>query len=83
MVLEENWSISSERVRNFLLSQPDVSATTDGFQYHGCRITLIPILGTLLGKWEQQRTLIRLEGPEEDTKQMQRRIFLQFLSAGG
>ena len=83
MVVEENWSISPERVRQFLLSQPDVIAINAGFQYRACWILLTPVEGTLMGKWKQPRTMVRLEGEESDVKQMQRRIFLQFLSAGG
>ncbi len=83
MILEENWSISPQRIEQFLLTQPDVTKTATGFQYRTCQIILNPVQGTLMGKWQQQRTLIRMEGEDTDTKQIQRRIFLQFLSAGG
>jgi hypothetical protein len=83
MVLEENWSASPERVRQFLLSQPDIIEKSDEFFWCACRITLTPVPGTLLGKWEHTRTLLRIEGPESDINHIHRRIFLQFLSAGG
>lgn len=83
MVLEEDWSVSPERARQFFRDQPDVLPTGEGFQYGGCQIQLTPVRGMLLGKWPQARTLIRMEGPEADTRQIYRRFFLQFLSAGG
>ena len=83
MVKEENWAISPERIGQFLLSQPDVSQSPEGFVYKACRISLTPIRGSLMGKWPHARSLIRIEGSETDVKEIHRRIFLQFLSAGG
>ena len=83
MVSEENWGISPERVGQFLLSQPDVRRIPEGFVYKSCRISLTPVRGTLMGKWPHVRCLIRMEGPERDVSEIRRRIFLQFLSAGG
>ena len=83
MVLEENWGIAPERIQQFLLAQPDITPLYDGFQYDTCHISLTSVQGTLLGKWPHKRTCIRIEGPEPAAKQIQKRIFLQFLSAGG
>ena len=83
MVLEENWGVAPERIAQFLLAQPDISRLSDGFQYCTCHVSLTPIQGTLMGKWPHMRTHIRIEGPEEKVRQIQKRIFLQFLSAGG
>ena len=83
MVIEENWAISVERFREFLVQQPDVSEAEGIFYFGACRITLKPIQGTLLGKWDLPRTGLCIEGPEEELKIIHRRIFLRFLSAGG
>ena len=83
MVIEENWAISVDRFREFLVSQPDVLETDGVFFFGNCRITLEPISGTLLGKWDLPRTGLRIEGPEEELNIIHRRIFLRFLSAGG
>ena len=83
MILEENWSISPERIRHFLLAQPDIVQTEEDFQYHSCRISLIPVQGNLMGKWPHTRTILHIEGSDTDVQEIHRRIFLQFLSAGG
>jgi len=83
MVLEENWGIAPERIAQFLLLQPDIIRSSHGFLYCSCQISLTPIHSTLMGKWPHMRTHIRIEGPEPEVRQIQKRIFLQFLSAGG
>ena len=83
MVKEENWAIDPERVRAFFAEQPDAEATADGFRLNGCRVTLTPVSGVLLGKWAMPRTLIRFEGNKEAVEAVYRRFFLRFLSAGG
>ena len=83
MRLNENWAIDPDRIRRFFSEQSDVIETGNGFQFRQCQITLHPCEGTLLGKWPQKRTLLIMDGPEEDTAQIYRRFFLRFLSAGG
>lgn len=83
MIKEENWAIPAERIREFFRQQADVAETADGFLFRQCRIRLTPQSGQLLGKWQQHRTLISLDGPEADTEEIYKRFFLQFLSAGG
>ena len=83
MFREENWAIPPERIREFFRQQTDVSEAEDGFVFRQCRIRLIPQSGQLMGKWQQQRTVITLDGPEADTQEIYKRFFLQFLSAGG
>ena len=80
---EENWAIAPERIRLFFQAQPDVTETDTGFQFAQCKISLQPCSGQLMGKWEQQRTIVILEGPDADTDRIYRRFFLHFLSAGG
>ena len=83
MVREENWAIPAERIRAFFRQQPDVSEMEERFLFRQCRIRLVPQSGHLMGKWQQQRTVIILEGPDADTEEIYKRFFLQFLSAGG
>ena len=83
MVLEEDWGISPERIRQFFRTQPDVEQMPDGFQFRECRIILTPIHKQLLSKWPHTRTAVRMEGPEPDVRMIHQRFFLQFLSAGG
>ena len=83
MIKEENWAIPVERIRAFFRQQPDVTETDDGFVFRQCIIRLAPQSDQLLGKWQQHRTVITLDGPEADTEEIYKRFFLRFLSAGG
>ena len=80
---EENWAIEESRIRAFFAAQPDVAQTVEGFAFGDCQIRLIPVSDQLLGKWQQQRTVVIMEGPEADFTQIYQRFFLRFLSAGG
>ena len=80
---EENWAIDESRICAFFTAQPDVTQTAEGFAFGGCQIRLIPVSGQLLGKWQQQRTIVIMDGPDDDTAQIYQRFFLRFLSAGG
>ena len=80
---EENWAIEEGRIRAFFAAQPDVVQTDEGFAYGNCQIRLVPVSGQLFGKWEQKRTIVVMDGPDEDTARIYQRFFLQFLSAGG
>ena len=83
MIKEENWAIPAERIRAFFRQQADVAETEDGFVFRNCTIRLAPQSGQLLGKWQQHRTVITLDGPDADTEEICKRFFLRFLSAGG
>ena len=80
---EENWAVDEGRIRAFFIAQPDVTQTKDGFTFGSCQIRLIPVSGQLLGKWQQQRTIVIMEGSDTDVSRIYQRFFLQFLSAGG
>ena len=80
---EENWAIEEGRIRTFFAAQPDVTQTAEGFVFDGCQIRLIPVSGQLLGKWQQQRTIVIMEGSDADVSRIYQRFFLRFLSAGG
>ena len=82
-MVEENWGIAMQRVQQFFCSQPDVCPIPQGFQFADCKITLFPAAGMLMGKWPQERTVIRIEGPDAQVREIYQRFFLRFLSAGG
>ena len=83
MVIEENWGISIERMADFLSGQPDVTPAQDGFVFRDCRILLTALSHNALGKWPIPRTRVVITGSEDDVREIQRRLFLRFLSAGG
>lgn len=83
MTMDENWAIPAERVRQFFSQQPDVVRAGEGFAYRDCRILLTPLRGQPLGQWELPRTHIQIEGGGEAVREIYRRFFLRFLSAGG
>ena len=83
MIIEENWAVDPQRVRAFFTEQPDMSEIPEGFIISGCTVKLSEAEGSLLGKWTIQRTRVRFEGDEVSVKEVYRRFFLRFLSAGG
>ena len=83
MIIEENWAIDPKRVRDFFASQPDGVQTPEGVAINGCTVSLQETEGSLIGKWAIRRTCVRFEGEEAAVKEVYRRFFLRFLSAGG
>ena len=83
MIIEENWAIEPSRVRAFFAELADAVEIPEGFCVNGCTVTLSETEGSLLGKWAIRRTCIRFEGEEAAVKEVHRRFFLRFLSAGG
>lgn len=83
MVIEENWGISEARMADFLSGQPDVLRTRDGFVFRDCRILLTALPHNALGKWPMPRTRVVITGSEDNAREIHRRLFLRFLSAGG
>lgn len=83
MLIDENWAVGEERIRDFFCSQNDVTELEDGFRYASCRITVTPLSDAQTGIFTCPRTQIRMEGDEEDVQVIHRRFFLRFLSAGG
>ena len=81
MVRQEDWAVSAHRIAAFFSQQSDVTAEGRGFRCGDCRIDLTPM--NRVKPWPMERTLLRLEGPEEQVQALYRRFFLRFLSAGG
>ena len=83
MVIDENWGISTARMADFLSGQPDVTAAAETFLFRDCRIRLTPLTGNAMGKWSIPRTRLEITGSPEAVREIHRRLFLRFLSAGG
>ena len=83
MVIDENWGIPMERVQLFFTQQPDAVQTAEGFVFRDCRVQLTPLPGKAMRQWEFPRTRVQMEGGEDAVKDIYRRFFLRFLSAGG
>ena len=83
MVIEENWGISIERMADYLSGQPEILRVQDGFVFRDCQILLTALSHNALGKWPIPRTRVVITGSEDDAREIHRRLFLRFLSAGG
>ena len=80
---DENWAVALDRIAAFFHEQPDVQAEGDSFRYRSCVISIGAVAGQAMGKWALPRTRLIFEGGEQDVKELHRRFFLRFLSAGG
>ena len=80
---DENWAVDAERIRAFFRSQADVREQEGVFLFGSCRITLLPQTGSAMNKWALARTRILFDGDDQDVRDIHRRFFLRFLSAGG
>ena len=80
---DENWAIDPSRIRAFFREQADVREENGLFIFGQCTVTLVPLNGNAIGKWQIPRTQIIFEGSEDDVEAIHRRFFLRFLSAGG
>lgn len=83
MLLDENWAIGINRIREFFGSQNDVTGSGNEFYYKNCCITLISLPPSQSGIFSTARTQIRMDGPDADLQEIHHRFFLRFLSAGG
>ena len=83
MILEENWAVDPDRVRDFFASLHGCIPTAEGFRLDGYTVTLTEAAGSLLGRWPMRRTILRLEGEDSAVKAAYHQFFLTFLSAGG
>ena len=80
---DENWAIDTSRIRAFFREQTDMREEKGCFIFGHCIITLVPLSGNAMGKWQIPRTQIIFEGNDADVETIHRRFFLRFLSAGG
>ncbi len=84
MHISEIWSVSDKRIRDFLLSQEDVRSEGEyRFSCGACVLSLTPLPLRKVGRFSFPQTRVEFSGPEEQTKTVHRRFFLQFVSAGG
>ena len=83
MVIEENWGIPLPRAQAFFRAQADIREDAAGFSCGQCRVTLTAVPPDPSDILPLSRTLLRIEGEETASREIRRRFFLQFLSAGG
>ena len=83
MMIEETWSISGERITEFLLAQDDVRLVGDScFSFRQCKIYLKVLPQRVVGSLGFPQTQISFYGSEQDTEVIYRRFVFQFISAG-
>ena len=84
MRIQETWSLTAERIRDYFLSQDDILQTGNNtFSCGQCEILLTPLPERSVGSFRFPQTLIVFSGPEPETAAVHRRFVLQFISAGG
>lgn len=84
MEYRENWAISFERVSQYFAGQADVKQVRPGhFCFDDVRIALTRLPDGLLAGGALPRTEVHITGPDAAAKEIHRRFFLRFLSAGG
>jgi len=82
MTVNENWAVSTARIQQFFSEQDDMSFEHGVYKFGDCTITLTPDTGSI-GAISVSRTQVCFEGPDEQVKDIYKRFFLRFLSAGG
>ncbi len=84
MRIQEVWSVSAERIRDFYLSQNGVLQKEEGlFSLGSCELGVEPLPPRKVGSFSFPQTRVVFSGPEEETAAIHRRFVLQFISAGG
>ncbi|MCR5138388.1 MAG: hypothetical protein K6C12_15075 [Oscillospiraceae bacterium] len=84
MQICEVWSISAERIRDYLLSQSDVlQKENDRFSCGLCELSLTALPLRKTGRFRFPQTKVEFSGPEDETLEIHRRFVIQFISAGG
>ncbi len=84
MQIQEVWSITPERIRDFFLSQNDIlQIEENSFSFGSCKLSLEPLPPRKVGAFSFPQTRVEFSGPEKETTVIHRRFVLQFISAGG
>ena len=84
MQINETWSITAERIRDFFLSQDDILQKEDNrFVCGQCEILLTSLPHRNVGRFLFPQTGVEFRGPKEETESTHWRFVLQFISAGG
>ena len=82
MTVNENWAVNIGRIDAFLNEQTEVLCYDGIYKYRECTITLTPCTGNI-GAVTVDRTQVCFDGPEDQVKEIYKKFFLRFLSAGG
>ena len=84
MEITEIWSISQERINEFLLAIGGIPLEdAGGYSFDGCQVRLTVLPDRMIGRYPICRTQVHFSGEEEKTERIHRAFKLRFLSAGG
>ena len=84
MQIQEIWSLTEKRIRDFFLSQNDIERKEENcFLCGRCEILLTSLPDREVGSFRFPQTRVVFSGPEEETAAFHHRFVLQFISAGG
>ena len=84
MEITEIWSISPERIDEFLLSIGGILQEDTGvYSFDGCQVRLTVLPDRMIGRFPICRTQVCFSGEKEKTEKIHWAFKLRFLSAGG
>ncbi len=84
MEYNEIWAVDMARMERFFLSLEGAEAAAGGVIRCGkCDVRLTPLSGHPVGPLEVPRTRVEISGEDEEARDLYRRFFLRFISAGG
>lgn len=80
---EEIWAVPLDRIAAFFLRQPETVPAGEALLWKACVVTLRSVPPRPMGPWPIPQTKVTIQGPDEQAKELYRRFFLTFVSAGG
>ena len=84
MKYDETWAVDITRIERFFLSMENAEKTAgDLIRCCKCSVKLTALSGHAVGPVEVPRTRVEITGEEAAAKELYRRFFLRFISAGG
>lgn len=84
MEIREVWSISPERIADFLLSSGGVlHEDANAYCFNGCTVRVTVLPNGSIGRYSIPRTQVCFTGKDAETEKLHRAFFVRFVSAGG
>lgn len=80
---EEIWAVPLDRITGFFLRQAETVPAGDWLYWKDCIVILQTLPPRPMGPWPIPQTRVIIHGPDEQAKELYRRFFLTFVSAGG
>ena len=81
-VISETWSVSLERIQNFLLLQGAEHKERDRFVLGRVEIVVKAAAPRKIGRFSIPGTLVEFRGEDSETDKLYHSFFLNFISAG-